>query len=303
MMVVWFLVLAWLGLRSIVAHPIVLTAVNPAYAAAFFVLFFVVVFAVFGAVFLTDKGGEALYSDLGHFGRTPIAVAWFALVWPCLLLNYFGQGALLLVSPEAVVNPFYLLAPEWARIPLLPLATAASIIASQAVISGEIAITQQCQRLGYIPRLKILHSSATAIGQVYVPAVNWLICFATLGLAIGFGSSRQIAHAYGVGVASTMLSDTGLFLILLWGTPRRSARLQSLLLCGLLGLDIAFVLANLSKVPTGGWFPIIFGLSVFGLMRTWHRGRVIVTEKMRREELSVERFLQKLQKQPPLRAP
>ena len=303
LMVVWFLVLAWLGLRSIVAHPVVLTAVNPAYAAEFFVKHSTVAFAVFGAVFLTVTGGEALYSDLGHFGRRPIAVAWFALVWPCLLLNYFGQGALLLDAPQAVVNPFYLLAPDWARIPLLPLATAASIIASQAVISGVFAITQQCQRLGYIPRLKILHSSATAIGQVYVPSVNWLICIATIGLAIGFGSSGQIAHAYGVGVSSTMLIDTVLIVILLWGAPGRTARWQILPLCGLLGLDAAFVLANLGKVPTGGWFPIVFGLAVFGLMRTWQQGRMIVTEKMRREELSVERFLQKLQKQPPLRAP
>jgi len=303
MMVVWFLVLAWLGLRSIVAHPVVLTAVNPAYAVGFFVEHSTVSFAVFGAVFLTVTGGEALYSDLGHFGRKPIAVAWFVLVWPCLLLNYFGQGALLLGAPQAVVNPFYLLAPEWARIPLLPLATAASIVASQAVISGVFAITQQCQRLGYIPRLKILHSSATAIGQVYVPSVNWLICFATIGLAIGFGSSGQITHAYGVGVSSTMLIDTVLIVILLWGNPGRTARWQILPLCGLLGLDVAFVLANLSKVPTGGWFPIVFGLAVFGLMRTWQQGRIIVTEKMRREEQPVERFLQKLQKQPPMRAP
>ena len=303
MMLVWFVVLALLGIHKIILHPVVLEAVNPAYAFAFFGAHSTVAFAVFGAVFLTVTGGEALYSDLGHFGRKPIALAWFVLVWPCLLLNYFGQGALLLASPEAIVNPFYLLAPEWGRIPLVILATAASIIASQAVISGVFAITQQCQRLGYIPRVRIMHSSAAAFGQVYVPSVNWLICIATIALAVGFGSSSRIAHAYGVGVSCTMLIDTILILILLWTLPAKSARLQLTVLAVLLVVDTAFVVANLDKVPTGGWFPILFGLAVFGVMRTWQHGRLIVTEKMRREERPVERFLEKLERHPPLRAP
>jgi KUP system potassium uptake protein len=303
MMVVWFVVLALLGIRTILIHPSVLAAVNPLYAMQFFAEHSSVALAVFGAVFLTVTGGEALYSDLGHFGRQPIARAWFALVWPSLLLNYFGQGALLLESPNAVVNPFYLLAPGWALVPLLLLATGASIIASQAVISGVFAITQQCQQLGYIPRVRILHSSATAIGQVYVPAVNWLICAATLGLAVGFGSSSHLAHAYGVGVSCTMLIDTVLILVLLWDAGERNARLQFALMCGLLLLDAAFVFANLEKVPTGGWFPLVFGFLVFGIMRTWQHGRLIVTEKMRREERPVELFLERLQREPPLRAP
>ena len=303
MMLVWFIVLALLGVRSIVAHPLVLSAVNPLHAVEFFSNHAGVAFAVLGAVFLTVTGGEALYSDLGHFGRRPIATAWFAVVWPCLLLNYFGQGALLLSSPSAIVNPFYLLAPEWALVPLLILATAASIIASQAVISGVFAITQQCQQLGYVPRLRILHSSAAAVGQVYVPAVNWLICIATIGLAVGFGSSGRIAHAYGVGVSCTMLIDTILILILLSGAPGRAGRLQFIVLCGLVLLDTAFVLSNFDKVPTGGWFPILFGLSVFGVMRTWQHGRLIVTDKMRREERPVARFLEKIEREPPLRAP
>jgi KUP system potassium uptake protein len=303
MMLVWFAVLAVLGVVSIALHPIVLTAVNPVHAVRFFAEHSTVAFAVFGAVFLTVTGGEALYSDLGHFGRKPIALAWFALVWPCLVLNYFGQGALLLAQPEAIVNPFYLLAPEWGRIPLVVLATAASVIASQAVISGVFAITQQCQRLGYIPRVRILHSSAAAIGQVYVPSVNWLICIATVGLALGFGSSARITHAYGVGVSCTMLIDTVLILILLWSMDARARRVQFAVLCGLLVIDTAFVIANMDKVPTGGWFPLLFGFAVFGVMRTWQQGRLIVTDKMRREERPVERFLEKIERDAPLRAP
>jgi KUP system potassium uptake protein len=303
MMCVWFVVLALLGARSIATQPLVLSAINPLHAVQFFSNHAGVAFAVFGAVFLTVTGGEALYSDLGHFGRRPIATAWFAVVWPCLLLNYFGQGALLLNEPKAIVNPFYLLAPEWALVPLLILATAASIIASQAVISGVFAITQQCQQLGYVPRLRILHSSAAAVGQVYVPVVNWLICIATIGLAVGFGSSSRIAHAYGVGVSCTMLIDTILILILLWDSAGRGGRLRFIVLWGLLLLDSAFVLSNFDKVPTGGWFPILFGLSVFGVMRTWQHGRLIVTDKMRREERPVARFLEKIERDPPLRAP
>jgi KUP system potassium uptake protein len=303
MMLLWFGVLALLGANSIVDHPIVLTAVNPGYAVAFFAEHSTVAFAVLGAVFLTVTGGEALYSDLGHFGRQPIATAWFTVVWPCLLLNYFGQGALLLSTPKAVANPFYLLAPQWALFPLLLLATGASIVASQAVISGVFSITQQSQRLGFIPRIHIRHSSETAIGQVYVPAVNWLVCLATIGLAIGFGTSADIANAYGVGVSCTMLIDTLLILILLWDASQRRARLQFALLCVLLALDTAFVLSNLGKVPTGGWFPILFGFAVFGLMRTWQRGRLIVTEKMRREERPLAELLETIEREPPARVP
>jgi KUP system potassium uptake protein len=302
LMVVWFVVLAVLGIRSIAVQPGVLAAVNPLFAFAFFAEHSTVAFAVFGAVFLTVTGGEALYSDLGHFGRRPIAIAWFVLVWPCLLLNYFGQGALLLTFPQAITNPFYLLAPEWGRMPLVVLATAASVVASQAVISGVFAITQQCQRLGYIPRVRILHSSAAAFGQVYVPTVNWLICIATVSLALGFGSSARIAHAYGVGVSCTMLIDTILIIILLWGSAARSARLQVLMLGVVLVVDTAFVISNLGKVPTGGWFPIVFGLAVFGLMKTWEQGRLIVTEQIRREERQAVGFLQKLEHESPLRA-
>jgi KUP system potassium uptake protein len=300
-MLLWFLVLAGLGVRSIALQPVVLEAVNPLYAIWFFGEHSAVAFAVFGAVFLTVTGGEALYSDLGHFGRRPIAMAWYTIVWPCLLLNYFGQGALLLTSPQAITNPFYLLAPEWALFPMVVLATAASIIASQAVISGVFTITQQCQQLGYIPRVRVLHSSASLIGQVYVPAVNWLSCVATIALAIGFGSSARITHAYGVGVSCTMLIDTILIFLLLWGATRHRDRLQLFVVCGLLALDAAFVVSNMDKVPTGGWFPLAFGFAVFGVMKTWQRGRLIVVDKMRREERPVTAFLEMLEREPPVR--
>jgi KUP system potassium uptake protein len=301
LMVFWFVALAALGINAIVREPVVLAAINPVHAVAFFGEHAMVAFAVFGAVFLAVTGGEALYADLGHFGRQPIARAWFFLVWPCLVLNYFGQGALLLESPAAIANPFYLLAPPWALVPLVVLATAASIIASQAVISGVFSIAQQCQQLGYIPRLRVLHSSASAIGQVYVPAVNWIVCAATLAVTIGFGSSQRLAHAYGVGVALIMLISTLLIMILLAGRDDRPARAQFAVLCALASVDLAFVLANLGKIATGGWFALAFGLVVFVVMRTWQQGREVATAKMRLEERPEEAFLEQLQAEPPVR--
>ena len=302
-MVFWFLMLAVFGLLGIIASPQVLLALNPVHAVSFLTAHAGLAFAVFGAVFLAVTGGEALYADLGHFGRRPIARAWFVLVWPCLVLNYFGQGALLLQDPQALSNPFYLLAPDWSRGPLVLIATAASIIASQAVLAGVFAIAYQCQQLGYLPPLRTRHSSEEAIGQVYVPAVNWLICGATLGLTIGFGSSQSIAHAYGVGVSCTMVIDTALIVLLLSSRNTRTVKAEIAILCLLLVVDLAFVLSNLGKVPTGGWFPLLFGLLVFGVMRTWQNGREIVSEKMRREEKSVESFLTRIARSPPARVP
>ncbi|MEZ5474050.1 MAG: KUP/HAK/KT family potassium transporter [Steroidobacteraceae bacterium] len=303
MMVVWFVSLAVLGLRSIWQQPEVLLALNPAYAVQFFAAHAGAAFAVFGAVFLAVTGGEALYADLGHFGRQPITIAWFSLAWPCLLLNYFGQGALLLTHPAAIDNPFYLLAPSSLLLPLLLLATAASIIASQAVISGVFTISQQCQQLGYLPRMQIRHFSAAAIGQVYVPVINWLLCVVTILLAVGFGTSNAIANAYGVGVSCTMLIDTALMLVLLAGATSLSQRTQFGLLCAIGLVDVAFVLANLGKIPSGGWFPVIFGASTFMLMRTWQAGRAIVTDRVRREDRTVKWFLDYLAKRPPVRVP
>jgi KUP system potassium uptake protein len=302
-MVFWFLLLAALGAVELIERPHVLFALNPYYALVFLNHHAGVAFIVFGAVFLAVTGGEALYADLGHFGRKPIARAWFVLVWPCLVLNYFGQGALLLEDPAALSNPFYLLAPEWSRGPLVIIATAASIIASQAVLAGVFAIAYQCQQLGYLPPLRTRHSSEEAIGQVYVPVVNWLICGATLALTIGFGSSSSIANAYGVGVSCTMVIDTLLIVLLLIGRDTRRTKFEIGVLGILLLLDLAFVLSNLGKVPTGGWFPLLFGLMVFGVMRTWQNGRESVSEKMRREERSVESFLTRIARHPPLKTP
>jgi KUP system potassium uptake protein len=300
-MLVWFLTLAALGMRAILTHPQVLAAANPLYAIRFFADHVGVAFAVLGAVFLAVTGGEALYADLGHFGRRPIVRAWFILVWPCLLLNYFGQGALVLTDRQAIDNPFYLLAPEGGIVPLLLLATAASVIASQAVISGVFTISQQCQQLGLIPRLTIHHSSSTAINQVYVPAVNWLVCAATMALVVGFRSSSSITNAYGVGVSVTMLIDSLLVLMLLQTASRPSARTAQTLIWVVLVLDFTFVSANLLKIPSGGWFPILFGTVIFILMRVWREGRLRVTERMQREERTVEWLQQCLRDQPPAR--
>lgn len=301
--VVWFLTLGGLGLVAIQAQPAVLAAMNPMHALVFLGQHAAVATGVLGAVFLAVTGGEALYADLGHFGRTPISRAWFLLVWPCLLLNYFGQGALLLAEPAAIENPFYLLAPDWLRIPLVVLATAATIIASQAVISGVFSITQQCQQLGYLPRLKIDHSSAESMGQIYVPLVNWLLCVVTIGLVVAFGTSSDLANAYGIAVSGTMTIVTVLMLVLLLGRQGRVARLQACLL-GALGIaDAAFLAANLSKLGHGGWFPLLFGASILLLMRTWYTGRASVAAQVAREERSVTTLLAHLQQHPPARVP
>jgi KUP system potassium uptake protein len=302
-MLVWFATLGILGARFIAAHPSVLAAASPFYAVEFFAAHPGLAFAVMGAVFLAVTGGEALYTDLGHFGRSPITRAWFVIVWPCLLLNYFGQGALLLEQPSAIENPFYLLAPSWGVVPLLLLATGASVIASQAVLSGVFAITQQCQQLGFIPRLRMHHSSSLAFAQVYVPAVNWIICAAALGLVVGFRSSAAITNAYGVGVSITMLIDSVLMILLLRSAKKTAWRISTVVLAVVLLLDLIFVSANLLKVPAGGWFPLVFGLALLGLMRTWQAGRIRVTQRMRREERTVAWLGQYIQARPVARVP
>lgn len=302
-MVAWFATLAALGAMAIAAQPVVLEAVDPRHALAFLTRHGGVATAVLGAVFLAVTGGEALYADLGHFGRAPISRAWFSMVWPCLLLNYFGQGALLLSTPAAVENPFYLLAPQWMLVPLVVLATAATIIASQAVISGVFSITQQCQQLGYLPRLKVQHSSAYAMGQVYVPAVNWLLCIVTLGLVAAFGSSGALANAYGIAVAGTMAIVTVLMLVLVLGRTGRAAKVEAGLLAMLGVVDAAFLAANLSKAPHGGWFPLLFGALILVVMRTWQLGRASVATQVAREERSVEALRAYLQRNPPAKVP
>ena len=297
-MVVWFSVLGLLGGIKVLGEPSVLRAVNPAYAARFFTENGRTGFLALGAVFLVVTGGEALYADMGHFGRRPIKLAWFTVVLPALLINYFGQGALLIGDHEAVESPFFKLAPSWALYPLVALATAATIIASQALISGVFSLTLQAIQLGYAPRHQVRHTSAEAMGQIYLPAINWALMAACIALVIGFGSSADLAAAYGVAVTSTMLITTVLFFVVLrerfrWGLGRAAA------LCGLfLVVDSAFLGANVFKIPAGGWFPLLVAAVMFSLMTTWRTGRRLVAERSRRNDVPLRELVQGFQRSP-----
>ncbi|MGE0665367.1 MAG: potassium transporter Kup [Sphingomonadales bacterium] len=292
--VIWFLTLAVLGVASIVEHPEILWALNPAHAVRFFIHDQWLAFLALGSVVLALTGAEALYADMGHFGRPPIRRAWFYLVFPALMLNYFGQGALLISEPSALDNPFYRLAPEWAQWPVLALATLATIIASQAVISGAFSVTRQAVQLGYLPRLKVRHTSEAEIGQIYVPFVNWALLIAVVLLVLGFGSSTNLAAAYGVAVTGTMFIDTLLlsFVMLLgW----KIARWKAFVLLGVfVVVDLSFLGANLTKIPDGGWFPLFAGLALFVLLTTWKRGRQLVRAGQARDSIPVETFMSSL---------
>jgi KUP system potassium uptake protein len=293
-MMVWFAVLAVLGLRNIAHAPEVLMAISPHYAVAFFLNNGWLAFLALGSVVLAVTGSEALYADMGHFGRTPIRVAWYVIVFPALMLNYFGQGALLLADPNAIQNPFFLLAPAWALLPLVILATMATIIASQAVISGAFSVTQQATHLGYMPRLRNVHTSEQEKGQIYVPFLNWTLMVMVTVLVIGFGSSSNLAAAYGVAVTGTMLIDSilvSLVMILVWKWRRRAV---TIFLSVALIVDGAFFLANATKIPYGGWFPLVVAVAIFVLLTTWKKGRAVLAERLQRDTLSVEDFLQSL---------
>ena len=275
-MVTWFVVLGALGVYGIMQSPEVLKAVNPAWGVHFFIIHPGIGVAILGAVVLALTGAEALYADMGHFGRKPISRAWFILVLPALLLNYFGQGALVLGNPETVRNPFYLLAPGWALLPLIGLSTMATIIASQAVISGAFSMTLQAIQLGYIPRMYIQHTSSDAQGQIYIGAVNWALMAGVIMLVIGFESSGALASAYGVAVTGTMLCTTILVssvMLLLWKWP---PLLAVPLLIGLLLVDGLFFAANVPKIFQGGAFPVLAGAVLFILMTTWKRGKQLL---------------------------
>jgi KUP system potassium uptake protein len=290
-MLAWFACLTLLGVLQIVREPSVLTAVDPRQAFEFFLSNRGRGFLTLGAVFLVVTGGEALYADMGHFGPRPIRIAWFGLVFPALVVNYFGQGALLLTRPEAAHNPFYRMAPEWALYPLVVLATAATVIASQAVISGAFSLTRQAVQLGYSPRVQIEHTSAREIGQIYIPSVNWVLMFATIGLVVGFQSSSSLAAAYGVAVTTTMVITTILLSVLAVERWRWSASRAALMGVCFLVADLAFFGANIIKVPHGGWFPLVVAGIVFTLMTTWRRGRHILNARLAEDSLSVEIFL------------
>jgi KUP system potassium uptake protein len=290
-MVVWFAVLAVLGITAIIGNPAVLAAVNPLYGFNFLQGNSVLGFFSLGAVVLCITGAEALYADMGHFGAKPIQYAWLGYVLPALVINYFGQGALLLADPTAVENPFYLLAPEWGRYPLVILATLATVIASQAVISGAFSITQQAMQLGYTPRLAIQHTSDREIGQIYLPAINWLLLISIILLVIEFRSSSNLAAAYGIAVTGTMLITNILAIavaVRLWDWSPARAVLGALpFIC----IDLGFFLANSVKIPDGGWFPLVFGVLVFILLTTWKRGRELLGERLAADAMQLRPFI------------
>ncbi len=302
-MLLWFGVLGLLGALSILQHPQVLAALLPIHAVHFFAAHGAASFLILGAVVLAITGAEALYADMGHFGRRPIQLVWFAYVLPALLLNYFGQGALLLANPEALRNPFYLLAPEWALYPMIGLATAATVIASQAVISGAFSVTRQVIQMGYAPRLIIRHTSATEVGQIYIPFVNWALAVGIAVLVLGFRSSGNLAAAYGIAVTGTFAIST----ILMFMVMRVRWDLGlGVTLAGLmvfLTIDLAFFGANAVKIPDGGWFPLAAALLVFTLLVTWKSGREIVLERLRETAQPLAPFVEMLLAHPPVRVP
>ena len=287
----WFVTLAILGIANIAAQPRVLEALSPAHGAAFFAAQPGLAFFSLGAVILAVTGAEALYADMGHFGRMPVRVAWIGMVFPALTLNYFGQGALLLADPAAVANPFYGLAPGWALYPLVVLATAATVIASQAVISGVYSLTHQAIQLGFAPWMRVQHTSTREIGQIYLPGVNWILFLTVALLMVTFGSSDNLGAAYGVAVAGTM----GITTVLVYQVARRQwgwSRLTGLLLLGaMLAVDLTFFSANLAKIVDGGWFPLAFGVVVFTLMATWRRGRDLLSARRDREGMALAEFV------------
>jgi KUP system potassium uptake protein len=301
--VAWFCCLAVLGVAALTRGPQVLAAVNPVHAVRFFSETGGRGFLVLGSVFLVVTGGEALYADMGHFGRRPIRLAWFTVVLPALLLNYFGQGALLLGDPALAANPFYHLAPSWALYPLVALATAATVIASQAVISGAFSLTWQAVQLGLLPRVRVIHTSEEEIGQIYISLVNRGLLVATVALVLGFRTSSNLAAAYGVAVTGTMVITTVLaFTVMrrLWGW---SLLLVSALTGFFLVIDAAFLAANLVKVADGGWFPLLVGAGGVLLMTTWRTGRRMLVERLREQSMSLEQLKQRVEAARPARLP
>ena len=302
-MTVWFASIAVLGVRGVMLAPEVLKAVNPWYAVDFFIRDGLQGFLILGSVVLVVTGAEALYADMGHFGRRPIRLAWFTVVLPCLLINYFGQAALLLVNPEARSNPFFSLAPSWALYPMIGIATAAAIVASQALISGAFSLTRQAVQLGYIPRVTVIHTSSTQIGQIYIPEVNWALWVGCLTLVVGFRNVSNLAGAYGIAVTGTMIITTLLLHTIMcerWRWPPWRARALTSLF---LAVDVAFFSANLLKIREGGWFPIVVAIGVYVLMTTWNRGRARLQAIVRENTLQMDLFLSDVARRNPPRVP
>jgi KUP system potassium uptake protein len=290
-MLLYFAVLTALGISNIVNRPDMLFALNPWWAAMFILEDPAVAFFALGSIVLAVTGAEALYADMGHFGRRPITISWMWIVLPALMINYLGQGALLLDTPSAAENPFFLMAPEALRLPLVGLATAAAVIASQAVITGAFSVTRQAIQLGFLPRLRITHTSASAEGQVFIPIVNWTLAILVVLLVLGFKSSSNLAAAYGIAVTGTMLIDTLLLGVLLLTVWRWNRWFAVPLLAVFLLIDGVYFASNLTKVPDGGWFPLVVGLIGFTMLTTWSRGRTLMQERLRESALPIEVFI------------
>ncbi|MEK7343517.1 MAG: potassium transporter Kup [Pseudomonadota bacterium] len=290
-MAVYFVTLAVLGILNLLRHPEIIGIVNPLWAVHFFALDPRLAFLALGSVVLAVTGAEALYADMGHFGRKAISIAWLYAAFPCLLLNYMGQGALLLDDPSAAQNPFFLLAPEWARLPLVILATLATIIASQAVISGAFSVTRQAVQLGFLPRLRILHTSASAAGQIYVPLINWMLLILVILLVIGFGTSSDLAAAYGIAVTGTMVITACMLGVLTFSVWRWHPLLAGGVTGLFLVIDGAYFLSNATKIPDGGWFPLLVALIVFVLLTTWSTGRKLMRRYLAVGAMDLDLFI------------
>jgi len=297
----WFAILAVMGVSWIVREPGVLLALDPTRAIRLLAQHQIGALAVLAGVFLTVTGGEALYADMGHFGKAPIRLGWICIVMPALVMNYFGQGAMLIENPAAISNPFYLMAPAWSLWPLVILATAATVIASQAVISGVFSVTTSAVSLGLLPRLRIQHSSADNAGQIYVPTMNWILMVAALALVLSFGSSAALAGAYGLAVSGAMTIVTPLTLSLIKSRTGKDSRALRTGLSLLFIIDIAFLMANLTKLEDGGWLPLVSGLIIYWLMQTWQKGRSSLMARLLREQKPVRDFLEDLRLDPPVR--
>ncbi|WP_240126812.1 potassium transporter Kup [Thermomonas alba] len=302
-MLVWFTALAAIGVLNLFHAPEVLKAFNPWWAVRFFMEHHFHGIFILGAVVLAVTGGEALYADMGHFGARPIRLAWYYFVLPALMLNYLGQGALVLQDASAIRNPFYVGVPDWARWPMIMLATAATVIASQAVITGAFSVARQAMQLGYIPRMRIKHTSSDTIGQIYVPGINWTLMVLVVALVLAFRTSTALATAYGISVSLTMLIDTLLLALVAYALWPRWRRFVLPLCLVFAAVECAFVIANGAKIPDGGWFPLALGIILFTMLRTWRRGRELLSAEVRKEGIQLDTFLPGLMLAPPVRVP
>ena len=296
---VWFFAIGAAGVAQLAKNPVVLYALKPGYAVDFIFAYPLPGFLVLGAVFLALTGGEALYADMGHFGKRAIRIAWLSLVFPSLLLNYFGQAAYVLANPAGIKNPFYLMVPDWALYPMVGLATCATVIASQAVISGAFSVTRQAIQLGYVPRLKLLHTSEESIGQIFVPFVNWSLFIAVCVLVLWFQSSSKLANAYGIAVAATMVIECVLAMVvarLIW---KWKMWMVALVIGSMLVVDAFFLASNAMKFLSGGWFPLLMGSAIFAMLMTWKRGRSLMFRRLTEQGIPLKPFLEGLDSHPP----